>query len=295
MTAPAIEVFGLIKKYKRFTLGPLDLTVPSGAICGLIGTNGAGKTTTLDTIMGMVSLNHGYINVFGLDHIHHEVEIKREIGYVSPDIKFDAWGKVHRVLALFKYYFPSWDDTYCADLLARFRINPEAKIQTLSFGDRVKLALVTALAHRPKLLLLDEPLAGLDAVAKRQVFEELLHAVRNEERTVVISSHNLSELERFVDHVALLDEGKLLVQGEISVLIDRYKIVVCTLPVGLPRDRGGIYPQDREGDRYRLLVDTGDGALQRLLDHNARDIVESPITLEDLFIGLVKRGRRHDL
>jgi len=183
----AIEIRGLIKNYPAFKLGPLDLTVPRGAIYGLIGPNGAGKTTAIDLIFGMGRNDAGEIRVLGLDHQRDGVELKRRAAYVSPDLNFAVWGQVGKAIRFVRGFYPNWDDAYCAALMKEFHLSAADKIATLSFGAKTKLSLLLALSRRPELLILDEPTTGLDAVSKQQVFAELLKAVEEGERTVLIS------------------------------------------------------------------------------------------------------------
>ncbi len=225
MEMTAIEIRGLEKRFPNFHLGPLNLTVPQGAMYGYIGPNGSGKTTTIDLIMGMGAKDAGRITVFGLDHITDEVAVKKQVGYVSPDLSFNAWGRVDRLINFYRSFYEDWDDDYCAALLIRLKIGWKDRIRTLSFGTRIKLGLVLALSHRPALLLLDEPLAGLDAVSKQEIFTELLSAVQDEERTVFISSHNLDDIERFTDHVGILKEGKLLLEGPTPELVESFRMI----------------------------------------------------------------------
>ena len=168
----AIEIRRLEKHFSRFKLGPLDLTVPQGAVYGLIGPNGAGKTTTLDLILGLGWEDAGSIKVLGLDHRRDEVAMKQQIGYASPEVLFTAWGRVHKLLRFVRGFYPSWDDDYCQQLLAALHLEMDERIAALSFGSRIKLGLVLALAWHPKILVLDEPTAGLDAVSKQQIFSE---------------------------------------------------------------------------------------------------------------------------
>jgi len=289
MADEAIVIRGLEKSFSRFKLGPLDLTVPKGAIYGLIGPNGAGKTTTIDLIMGMGRKDAGTIEVFGLDHVEEEVAVKKQIGYVSPDLVFNAWGKVKRLLSFIRSFYDDWDDAYCVELMHRLKISPSDRISTLSFGARTKLGLIVALSHRPALLLLDEPLAGLDAVSKQEVFTELLDAVQDENRTVLISSHDLHDLERFSDHIGMISNGKLLLEGPTSDLVERFRMVDCTASDGQDLTRlPGVYLQKHEGDRFRILVDISNDRLQQLRSLGLTDTVSSPVTLEDLLVGLVK-------
>ncbi len=224
MNHNAIEIRGLIKNYPAFKLGPLDLTVPGGAIYGLIGPNGAGKTTTIDLIFGMGQNDGGEIRVLGLDHRANEVELKRRAAYVSPDLNFQVWGRVGRAIRFVRGFYPDWDDTYCAGLMQAFHLSDSDKIATLSFGAKTKLSLLLALARRPQVLILDEPTTGLDAVSKQQVFAELLKAVEDGERTVLISSHGLTDIERFADHVGMIKNGKLLLEGSMDEVVDRFRL-----------------------------------------------------------------------
>lgn len=291
MTDDALAIRGLEKSFSAFQLGPLDLTVPKGAIYGLIGPNGAGKTTTIDLIMGMGRKDAGTIEVFGLDHVKEEVAVKKQIGYVSPDLVFNAWGKVSRLLSFIRSFYEDWDDDYCRELMQRLKVGPSDKIATLSFGARTKLGLIVALSHRPALLLLDEPLAGLDAISKQEVFTELLNAVQDENRTVLISSHDLHDLERFSDHVGIINKGKLLLEGPTADLVERFLMVDCTTVNGVALDRlDGVRLQRREGARCRVLLDTANDGLGRLKATGATEIVTAPVTLEELFVGLVKES-----
>lgn len=146
-----------------------------------------------------------------------------------------------------------------------------------------------ALAHRPALLLLDEPLVGLDAVSQRDIITELLAAVQDEQRTVLISSHNLDAIERFTDHLGILVEGKMLLEGPTTDLVERFRMVDCEVANGFnPGTVAGVYIQTHEGQRWRVLVDTAGDTLERLRAKGATTLAETPVTLEDLFVGLVK-------
>lgn len=291
MEQSALVLKGLEKSFTGFKLGPLDLTVPEGAIYGFIGPNASGKTTTIDLIMGMGEKEAGTIRVFGLDPDIDEVAVKKRIGYVGPDLSFNAWGKIGRLVGFFRSFYEDWDDALCTDLMTRLRLGWNDKIATLSFGSRTKLSLLLALSHRPSLLLLDEPLAGLDAVAKQEVFAELLDAVKDEKRTVLISSHGLDDIERFADHLGILSGGNLLLEGPTAELVNRFRMVDCTAANGkTPHGLPGVRVQRQEGTRWRVLADTKEGALDRLTSQGMSDLVDSPVSLEELFVALVKEG-----
>ena len=287
MPAQAIEIRGLRKSYPTFTLGPLDLTVPAGAIYGFVGPNGAGKTTTIDLIFGMGSKDAGSISVLGCDHLRDEIAMKRQVGYVSPELNFRPWGTVGRAIDFVRGFYPSWDPGYCDQLQAALDVRAHENVAALSFGARVKLALILALSWRPRVLVLDEPTAGLDAISKRQIFTELLTAVQDENRTVFISSHAISDLERFADHIGMLKNGRLLFEGPVAEITERYRLVDVMTEGGVQlAPQPGIVVQDHEANRWRLLVDRRTGPLNALLPRGAHEVGDAPVSLEDLFITL---------
>jgi len=290
-TATAVEILGLEKHFRGFSLGPMDLRVPQGAIYGLIGPNGAGKTTAINLIMGMCKKDAGSIRVFGMDHVAQEAEVKKKVGYVNPELILWPWGRVYRLINFVRFFYSDWDDAYCEDLLRRLHIGPDEKIHTLSFGARIKLGLVLALSHRPALLLLDEPLAGLDAVSRQEIFDEILAAVQDEHRSVLISSHDLHDLERVTDHIGFLHQGRMVLEGQTSDIVDRYRQVNAMAQNGRsPGDIAGIRVLQRDEKRYRMLVDTEAVPLDRLAALGFTPINVQAVTLEELFVMLVKES-----
>ena len=289
MNQNAIEIRGLVKNYPAFTLGPLDLTVPRGAIYGLIGPNGAGKTTAIDLIFGMGKNDAGTIRVAGFDHRADEVELKRRAAYVSPDLNFAVWGKVGKAIRFVRGFYPKWDDAYCAELMKSFHLSDTDKIATLSFGAKTKLSLLLALSRRPEILILDEPTTGLDAVSKQQVFAELLKAVEDGERTVLISSHGLSDIERFADHVGMIKNGKLLLEGRTDEIVDRFRLAEFFTENGTAfPNRDGLIILKRNENRWHALLDQNSGAQNWLQTRSVHDVSLTRVTLEDLFVALAK-------
>ena len=287
MSDAALEIRGLEKSFRQFTLGPFDMTVPRAAVYALIGPNGAGKTTTFDVIFGMGAKKAGSIRVLGLDHLRDEVAMKARVAYVGPDLSFKSWFRVRSLLRFVRGFHPDWDDEYCARLLDVFELSLKQSPATLSFGGRTKLALVIAMAWRPTMLILDEPTVGLDPIARQFVFSELLSSVADGNRTVVVSSHNLTDMERFADHVGLIRNGRMLFEGEMATLVDRFRMVDFTA-ASAPRIEGrpGVFVQRREPDRWRALVDRESAPLDLLAARGAEELAESAVTLEDIFVGL---------
>jgi ABC-type multidrug transport system ATPase subunit len=285
----AIEFRGIVKKYARFQLGPLDLTVPCGAIYGLIGPNGAGKSTAIDLIFGLARNDAGQIRVLGFDHRADEVSLKRRAAYVGPDLNFQIWGTVGKAIRFVRGFYPGWDDSYCAALMKAFHLSDPEKIATLSFGGRTKLSLLLALARRPEILILDEPTTGLDAVSRQEVFGELLNAVEEGKRTVLISSHGLSDIERFADHVGMIKNGKLLLEGRMDEVVDRFRFAEFFTTNGTPfQSREGLTILKHTENRWHALLDQKSPAPDWLQTHGAQQISLTPLTLEDLFVALTK-------
>jgi ABC-2 type transport system ATP-binding protein len=236
-------------------------------------------------LMGLGAAHAGAIRLLGRPLPLDEVEVKRRTAYVSPDTGYQAWGSVGRAIDFVRGFYPDWNDEHCARLLREFGLKREERISALSFGSRTKLSLVMALAREAELLLLDEPTIGLDAGARHQLFAELLAFMRRDDRTILISSHQLSDVERFADHCAIIDKGELLIAGRMDELVSRFSQVDVRLardPAGL----AGVRVLEREGDRARLLVDHKEAAQPLAAIEVINDV---PMTLEELFLALVRK------
>jgi ABC-type multidrug transport system ATPase subunit len=289
MSASAIQFQDVQKSFElAFSLGPLSLTVPCGSIYALIGPNGAGKSTALNMLMGMGEPGLGNIRVLDRDLRHDEVEIKRRTAYVSPDMDYRAWGTVGRAIDFVRGFYPDWNAARCEELQFAFGVHRDTRVDALSFGSRMKLALVLALSRDAELLVLDEPTLGLDAIARRQLFAELLRFMTADGRTILISSHQLTDLERFADHAAIMNQGRLLTSGRMDKLVERYRQFDARVVRDTPLDVPGLSVIDRQGDRVRLLIDNDAAPSSALNAVGVEVLGEVPLTLEDLFLALIK-------
>jgi ABC-2 type transport system ATP-binding protein len=288
MTDAAVHLEGLTCKVGRFQLGPLDLIAPRGQVTALVGPNGAGKTTTLDLIMAMGRPDKGRIRVLGLEQPKDEVEIKSRTAYASPDLEFAAWNKVGRAVDFVSGFYPDWNESRCARLMELFGLARDERIATLSFGARIKLSLVMAFSRDAELLLLDEPTVGLDPASRRVLFSEILGFVEREDRAVLISSHQLDDLERLADRLIVLDRGRIVASGAMDEVLGRFVTLDATLSGALPETQG-VRLLEQDGPRARLLVDRSAADPEAMAASGIQPLAEAPVTLDELVVALTSR------
>jgi len=219
-----IEIRGLVKQYKSFTLGPIDLKVPGGSIMGLIGENGAGKTTLIKSMLGIVKPTAGTAVLLGAD----PDRAKEDIGMVLDDCFFSEYLRIKDVETVLCRVFKTWDKGLYRDYLDKFGLSGAKNIKELSRGMRMKLSLAAALAHRPRLLILDEATAGLDPVVRDEILDEFLGFIQDEDHAILISSHITSDLEKVADYIAYIHQVEVVLSGAKDAILDSYGRVGCT-------------------------------------------------------------------
>jgi ABC-2 type transport system ATP-binding protein len=275
----------------------LDLEVPEGSIYGLIGPNGAGKTTTIKLLMNIVRPSSGSADVLGADSRRISPEHFTRIGYVSENQELPEEMTVDYFLRYLKPFYPKWDDALADDLVRQFDLPRNRKLGRLSRGMRMKAALASSLAYRPELVVLDEPFSGLDALVRQEFIQGLLE--RAEGTTILISSHDLAEIESFASHIAYLDDGRLRFAEETSELSARFRqveVVFDDAPA-LPRDWPHSWMQPQTSSAVLHFVESRfdrertEAELARLFPH-ARRIAFAPMTLKEIFVALALEGRR---
>ena len=223
-----IEIKGLCKSYGDFTLRDVDLTVPGGSIMGLIGENGAGKTTTIKCLLGIARPDRGSITVLGRDMAAHGAEIRQGIGVVLDECFYHDTLRPRDLSPILAPIYRGWDRELYRDCLARYGLPENKLIKEFSRGMKMKLSLAAALAHRPRLLVLDEATAGLDPVVREEILEEFLSFICDEEHAILMSSHITTDLEKAADYITYLHQGQVALTGSKDDIRDRYGRVACT-------------------------------------------------------------------
>jgi ABC-2 type transport system ATP-binding protein len=293
---PAIKLYGLSKRFgPAWAVHNLSLDIPRGCTFGLLGPNGAGKSTTIKMLMGMLSITAGKAIVLGVDVQIDPVQIKQRVGYVPEAHHIYRWMRVREVIGFCKSCFPTWNDNLCREMLDLFALDPEKKVKHLSKGMQVKLSLLAAVAHEPELLLLDEPLSGLDPIAREEFLDGVLRTICDRGQTVLISSHMLDDVRRLADTIGILNDGQLIVQGNVDELLNSTKRICATLHDGVRPAKipDGVVWQRVEGREWTITVrDFSPEKVQQVESlagvENARVV---DLGLEDLFKDFI-RGQK---
>lgn len=222
----AIEIKGLEKRYDGFQLGSLDLTLPSGCIMGLVGENGAGKSTTIKLIMNAIGRDAGEISVLGVDNRSAEFrDVKEDIGVVLDEAYFPEVMSARNVGKVMALTYKNWDAAAFEGYLKKFSLAPDKIFKDYSRGMRMKLAIAAALSHGAKLLILDEATSGLDPMARDELLDIFNDFTRDENCSILLSSHIVSDLEKICDYIAFLHKGRLVLCEEKDRLLEEYALV----------------------------------------------------------------------
>jgi ABC-2 type transport system ATP-binding protein len=293
MTDLAVHFEGVSKKYKHFSLDDIKFDLPAGSIMGFIGPNGAGKSTTIRILMGLVHQDRGDVIVLGRRMPQEQAVAKLDIGFVSEDMRLYGAATLEWHMGFIRSIYPSWDQSYAENMLQRFDLKAEQKIKGLSHGQRVKAALLLALARRPKLLVLDEPTTGLDPVARKEVLGELMAVLADQDRTILFSSHNTLDVEQISDQITFIDRGRIIDSDDKEIFLDRWRRLRLVLPpnAALPQFPGIV----EVGGSGRLPVLTTNSYEPAMLSacQNSGATVQAvdTMTLEEIFVANVQRRR----
>jgi ABC-2 type transport system ATP-binding protein len=294
-----IETNQLSRRYGRTeALRQLTLAVPVGRVFALLGANGAGKTTAIKVLMNLLAPSAGEARVLGVDSRRLGPAQRTQIGYVSENQKLPLWMTVRQLLDYCRPFYPTWDPALEGKLLAQFALPEDRKLRQLSRGMLMKAALLSSLAYRPRLLVLDEPFSGLDPLARDDFVGGVLEASELGDWTVFVSSHDIEEVERLADHVALLEAGRLQFSETTETLLGRFRRIEVTLNGGsvhLGAPPPGWLELEQEGGLVRFI----DTRYERAVTERAcrerfaeATVTAQPMRLREIFVTLARENRK---
>jgi ABC-2 type transport system ATP-binding protein len=293
-----LRAIDLSKRFRgTVALDRLNLDVPEGGVYGLVGPNGAGKTTAIKVFMNLIRPTSGLAEVFGHDSRRLAPFDFTQIGYVSENQEMPEWMTVEYFLGYLKPFYPTWDDARAAELLRQFDLPTGRTLKHLSRGMRMKAALASSLAYRPRLIVLDEPFTGLDPLVRDELIEGLLENAGG--ATTLISSHDLAEIETFASHIGYLDRGRLQFSEDISALTGRFREIEVTRvdPSASPAQWPASWLSVEASPVMVRFVDSQFhreqtfAEIRRILG-GVQHIAVSPMPLRAIFVALAKAGRK---
>lgn len=277
----ALEIKDLTKSFKGFKLEKLDLTLPGGCIMGLIGENGAGKSTTIKLILDILHKDGGIVTILGRDNGDNMNLTKEEVGVVMDDVGIPECLTAKQVGNVMKYTFRSWDTEEYERLLKKLSVPDDKAFKDFSRGMKMKLGIAIALSHGSRLLLLDEATSGLDPVVRDEVVDMLREFARDEDHSILISSHIVSDLEKLCDYVAFLHGGKLLLCEEKDLLLSKYGMIHCASERIKELDPNAVLYKRESAYGAEAIV-------RRNAVPSSMDI--SPVSVEELFVIMAKEA-----
>jgi len=295
MSDLTFELSAVSRRYPHFELKNIELSLPAGGIMGLIGPNGAGKSTLIRILMGLIAADHGQVKVLGKHIPAHQIAAKQQIGYASEDMRLYKNASLNWHMDFIRKVFPTqWDDQYAQHLLQAFDLIPTQKIKGMSHGQRVKSGLLLILARHPKFLILDEPTTGLDPVARKEVLNELMAVMQDEERSILFSSHNTQDVEQLSDLITFIDRGELVSCKDKESFVDDWRRVRLQAPENLTLN------PDRHIKEVRRIGQSATLVVQGLTDHMLTEWQQQGATvqnldylsLEEIFVAEVEAKRQ---
>lgn len=277
------------KTFKHFTLRDIDLELPRGSIMGFVGPNGAGKSTTMRILLGLQRPDTGLIELVGHSIPREQIEARRRVGFVSEDMRLYGGATVGWHMRFVRSLYPSWDQAYAKELLRRFDLLAEQKVKQLSHGQRVKAALLLALARRPTLLILDEPTTGLDPVVRQEVLGEMLEALGNEGSSVFFSSHNTQDVEQVSDLITFIHQGEILEADNKESFLDRWRRLSLELDLGVELKLPEACSWTARSGRHGVVLTErfSDDVIKNLQRQGAVVQEVQRMTLEEIFLARV--------
>ncbi|MCI8558135.1 MAG: ABC transporter ATP-binding protein [Lachnospiraceae bacterium] len=286
----AIEVNGLTKHYKDFTLDNVSFQVPSGSIVGFIGENGAGKSTTIKAILDLIQADSGSIRILGKENGMRERELKEQIGVVFDESYFPDNLNIKNVDTMMRQIFRQWESGVFRDYCKRFELAEGKPVKDFSRGMKMKLSIAVALSHHTKLLILDEATSGLDPIVRNEILDIFLEFIQEEDHTIFLSSHITSDIEKISDYILLIHKGKLLFFENKDTLIYDYGLIRCGEEDFARLDSSFVLGMQKNRFEVEALVKN-----RRELENQYPNLVIDRVSIEDILLYTVKGMEAREL
>jgi ABC-2 type transport system ATP-binding protein len=282
-----VDIQHLTRRFDdKAALRDVTIQIPRGRVFGIVGENGAGKTTLIKHILGLYRAQQGSVAVFGMDPVKHPKEVLSRIGYLSEQPDFPEWMTIAQFMNYMAAFYPNWDHQYAAKLLELVSVDPQKKIRDLSKGQQARVGLCAAQAHRPELLVLDEPSSGLDPVARNEILAAVIRTVIHEGRSVLLSSHLLDEVERVCDHLLFFSKGQVLLSDSMETVLERHHQITLRFPGPLPwQALPGVFNGVEDDGEWQLFCFADLEELSGLLQRQGAEILGTRrLTLNEAFL-----------
>jgi ABC-2 type transport system ATP-binding protein len=298
MSDSIVKAQNLSRRFgQQLALNDVTFSIKPGFVYGLVGANGAGKTTLIKHLLGLYQAQMGWVRVFDQDPVVDPVGVLAQIGYLSEDREMPEWMRVDEMLRYTAAFYPTWDWDYALELLATFGLDPRKKINQLSRGGKAQVGLITAVAHRPKLLLLDEPSSGLDPLVRKDILNAIVKVISEEGRTVIFSSHLLDEIDMMSDYLLMLQQGQLVMFGELDEIKSKHHSVSARWPDHVSQPPlTETCSVERIGNDWWLVFEGNGEQIQQSVTHSGGEILsQRNASLHEIFtarasrVGLLER------
>lgn len=283
----AIAIKGVTKRYDGFVLDNISFEVPKGCIMGFIGQNGAGKTTTIRSLLHITDIDGGEISLLGMDHVKDEAELKKRIAVVFDELPFHDMFNVKDMAKIFRGLYPDWNDDTYMKYIDRFQLPKKKKIGQFSKGMKMKLQIACALSHNAELLVMDEATTGLDPVVRDEILHIFMEYLGNGERSILMSSHITSDLEKIADMVTFIDKGRILLTGYKDEILESHGILRCAKDYIQNVDPEDIVSIRTNNFGAEIMVNDRESAKMKY-----RDTVIDPASLDDIMLYYVHRDAK---
>lgn len=280
-----LEVQELSKKYPKsdFQLNDISFSIPGGAIMGFVGENGAGKTTTIGCILNTLIKDSGVVKIFGKEMSDKSTDIRDDIGVIFDTNSFPEYITAAKISSAMRYIYSNWDNELFKDYLYKWGLPEKKEIKTFSRGMAMKLGVAVALSHRPKLLILDEAMSGLDPIARDELLDLLLHFARDENHAVFLSSHITTDLEKVADYITFIHNGSIILSKKKEELISNYGVMRCKVSQFSEIDKQDILAYSKNGFQVSALISD-----KAAIEKKYCDITIDSITIEGIMLMYAK-------